>query len=701
MPNYNLSNAGRVNLPHDARSGEHFSYDRGEYVQSASIDPYAGGTYNDKPIWTADQAGAYLNRTGYDWYTDNGGVLDDGVLNFAFFNSQDDFIGTGYINDSFTVAFSEYFDFQAMTPEQRDAARLTLGLWDDLVNISFVETDDVVAADIRYGNTDTGTASQAYAYLPFGSVYDDPEGGWSNLNDLGGDVWVNYTLASNFSPLDSSYYGNFTLLHETGHALGLSHPGNYNASDDDDGDGVPDPITYANDAEYAQDSQQYTIMSYFDAYETGAQYIDWTLMNFAYAATPMVHDIAAIQAIYGADTNTRLGDTVYGFDSTADRDIYDFEINSRPILTIYDAGGNDTINFSGWDTDSIINLNEGQYSSGGGTEEFLSLEEINANRAELGFAARTQATYDLYNQLFRDPQGLTNGLFHDNIAIAYGVTVENAVGGGGDDLIVANNVANRIEGGAGSDTVSYETATSGVIVYMGTSFTAFGGAAGDKLISIENLVGSAHNDIIVGDWRDNVIDGGTGGRDVLIGGGGDDTISYANATSGVGINLARSQGSNGAAGDTIWGFTHAVGSDFNDTLTGNRDHNMLSGGAGDDILDGDKGNDTLNGGLGADRMTGGNGRDTFVFDAIDTARDVITDFKVKQDVIDLSGIDAIDGTFDDDAFSFLGSAAFSNVAGQLRFANGILEGDVNGDGVADFSIQLQGRVNLSIGDLIL
>lgn len=700
MPAHNLSslsNAGKVKLPHDARSGEHYNVDRGEYVQSISIDPYAGGTYNNKPIWTPDEAGAYLNRTGYDWYTNNGDVLDDGILNFAFFNTQEDFFETGYINDTFTQAFSEYFDFQAMTPAQREAARLTLGLWDDLVSISFVETESIGDADIRYGNTDTGSASQAYAYLPFGTIYDDPEGGWSNLGDLGGDVWINKLLPNNFSPLGSSYYAHFTLLHETGHALGLSHPGNYNASDDDDGDGVPDPITYANDAEYAQDSQQYTIMSYFDGYETGAQYIDWTLMNFAYSSTPMVHDIAAIQAIYGADQTTRLGDTVYGFGSTADRDVYDFDINTRPILTIYDAGGNDTINFSGWDTDSVINLNAGMYSSGGGTEEFLSLEEINANRAALGFAARTQATYDLYNELFRDPQGLTNGLFKDNIAIAYGVTVENAVGGGGDDLIVANNVANRIEGGAGSDTVSYETATRGVIVNLGTVGGTSGGAAGDKLISIENLVGSAHNDIINGTRGANVIDGGSGGRDILIGGGGDDTISYAHATAGVSIDLDRSR----AADDIISGFTHAVGSEFNDTITGNRDHNELSGGAGDDRIDGGKGNDVLNGGLGADTLTGDNGKDVFVFDSIDTARDVITDFKTKQDTIDLSGIDAIDGSFDDDAFAFIGSSAFSNVAGQLRFAGGILEGDVDGDGVADFSIQLQGRANLAIGDLIL
>ncbi len=700
MPEATLTDAGFLTLPHEARSGDK-GLDRGEFVESASVDPHAGQTYLNKPIWTPDEAAANLNRTGYDWYTNNYGVLDDGVLNFAFYNSRADLFQTGYINDAGTSAFSEYFSFLAFTPAQRDAAREALGLWDDLVSISFVETTDIAAADIRYGNANTGSSSQAYAYLPFGTIYDDPEGGWSNLQDLGGDVWVNRTLANNFSPLGPSYYGAFTLLHETGHALGLSHPGDYNASDDSDGDGVPDPITYGNDAYYAQDSQQYTIMSYFDGYETGAQYIDWTLMNFAYASTPMVHDIAAIQAMYGADPNTRTGDTVYGFNSTADRAVFDFSVNTRPILNIYDAGGNDTIDFSGWNTDSVIDLNAGAYSSGGGTQEFLTLEQINANRAALGLTARTQATYDLYNQLFRDPQGLTTGLFHDNIAIAYGVTIENAVGGGGDDLIVANNVANRIDGGAGSDTVSYATATSGVILYMGLSFTAFGGASGDRLISIENIIGSAHNDIIVGSFGDNVISGGSGGYDILVGGGGNDTISYAQATAGVTVDIHNNRTAGDARFDTIYGFNNIVGTDFADVLSGNDGNNRLSGGAGDDRIDGGKGNDIINGGLGADRLSGGRGNDTFVFDQIDSARDIITDFQSRYDKIDLSGLDAIAGTYADDAFSFIGSTAFSNVAGQLRYANGIIEGDVNGDGIADFSIQLQGNVNLNLADFIL
>jgi hypothetical protein len=706
--------------------------ERGDRIgtEGFSLDPFAGGTYGDKPIWDLTQISDNLNRTGWNWNTNNPGVISvtDRTINYGFWNTRADFLGTGYINDAQDTAFDEFFNFRAatatapggaMSEAQRAAVRATIVLWDDLINVNFVETS-VADADIRYGNTDTGGA-QAYAYLPFGTVFNDPagSGGFTNLEDVGGDVWVDYNVASNFNPLRTSYYSYVTLIHETGHALGLSHPGDYDALNDADGDGIPDPITYGNDAFYAQDSAQYTVMSYFDAYETGAQHIDWTLMNFAYGSTPGVHDIAAIQAIYGADPTTRTGDTVYGFNSTANRSVFDFTINTRPIVTIYDAGGNDTLDFSGWNTRSTIDLNAGGFSSGGGTEQFLTLAQINANRAAQGFAPRSQATYDLYNSLFRDPQGLTNGLFHDNIAIAYGVTIENARGGGGDDLIIANNVANRIEGGAGNDTVSYETATRGVIIYLSDNAFGLGGAWGDRLLSIESMIGSDYDDIIVGDGRDNTIDGGAGGRDILYGGRGNDTLSYASSETGVTLNLQNGRTGGGSAGDIYYEFENIRGSAFDDTLDGDSGANKIWGGAGGDRIQGNSGNDDLygeagndtifggsgddriTGGAGADRMDGGSGNDTFIFTAIDSAIDVIVDFTRGRDRIDLSAIDAITGTTANDAFSFIGSSAFSNIAGQVRFAGDFVYGDVNGDGVADFTIQLTGVTVLGAADFVL
>jgi Ca2+-binding RTX toxin-like protein len=698
---------------------------------SFSLDPFAGDTYRDKPIWNLTEISANLNRTGWSWNLNNPGVLSatDRTINFGFWNSQDDFFGTGYFNEAEDTAFDEFFLFGgiytgdatrgAFSAAQRQAARETIVLWDDLINVHFTETS-VATADIRYGNTATGGA-QAYAYLPFGTIFNDPvgSGGFSRIDDIGGDVWVDYDVASNFFPLTTSYYSYVTLIHETGHALGLSHPGDYDALDDKDGDGVPDPITYTNDAFYAQDSNQYTVMSYFDGYETGQQEIDWSLLNFVYASTPLVHDIAAIQAIYGADPTTRTGDTVYGFNSTADRAVYNFSLNTRPILTIYDAGGNDTIDFSGWNTPSVINLNAGSFSSGGGTQEFLTLAQVNANRAALGFAPRTQATYDFYMSTFRDGLGLTDGLYHDNISIAYGVTIENARGGGGNDLIIANNAANRIDGGGGSDTVSYETAKSGVIIVISSDTYGLGAAWGDRLISIENITGTGSNDIIIGDSRDNIIDGGAGGHDILYGGRGNDTVSYASAIEAVTLNLGNGRTGGGSNGDVYYEFENIIGSAFGDTLDGDSGANKIRGGAGDDriqgnsgsddlfgedgndIISGGSGDDRLTGGLGADRLDGGSGNDVFVFTSTDKAVDVIADFTRGRDKIDLSAIDAIFGTAAEDAFKFIGSAAFGNVAGQLRYVGGVLYGDVDGDGLADLTIQLSGAPTLTPADLIL
>lgn len=732
-----------------------FRPDFGETFDASSLDPSAGGTANDKPIFDIGQVNDNLVRSGWDWYTNNGTVIDDGTLNFGFWNTRNDFFGTGYIDDAFTTAFSEFFNFGtganprgAFTSAQRVVARESIALWDDLVSISFQESS-VADADIRFGNTDTQGA-QAYAYLPFGDIFNDNvEGGFNNLEDLGGDVWIDYNVGSNFNPLVNSYYSVVTMIHEIGHAIGLSHPGDYDALDDNDGDGQPDPITYTNDAFYAQDSLQYTVMSYFDAYETGAQHIDWSLMNFAYAATPLVHDVSAIQAVYGVDTTTRTGDTVYGFNSTANRAAYDFTQNTRPIVTIWDAGGTDTLDFSGWNTNSIIDLNEGAFSSGGGVANLLSLAEINANRAALGFAPRTQATYDFYLANFY----FGETLFRDNISIAYGAVIENAVGGGGDDSITGNSVANVLRGGAGNDvlnggaggdtldggtgndTASYMRITTannevpsnrafgfeqGVVIQLGLDVFGGGAASGDRLISIENIIGTGGNDVISGDSRDNVIDGGTGGRDLLNGGAGNDTLSYANAVveDGVVINLLNNRTGGDATGDIISGFENLIGSSGDDTLTGSSQVNRIDGGAGDDRVDGGAGNDDLsggagddfvlggtgndriNGGLGSDRLQGGSGNNVFVFDAIDPeAIDQILDYQRGRDRIDLSGIDANASTTANDAFVFIGSAAFGNVAGQLRFADNILSGDVNGDGVADFSIQI--NQPLFVADVVL
>jgi len=688
------------------------SGDRGELIgtEGFSLDPFAGSSYLGKDILGVDDIADNLVRSGSNWANGrNYGVLNDGVLNFGFWNNIQEIQNSYYVSDNGAFAFSEAnpATFSAFTNAQRVVAREAMGLWDDLISISFRETRSGVA-DVTFGNTSAGTNVQAYAYLPFGDVYDDyyAQFGWetSQIGRVGGDVWIGGDVSSNFSPLQNSYYSVITQIHEIGHAIGLSHPGDYNASDDNDGIPGPDPITYTNDAYFAQDSLQYSVMSYFDAYETGAQHIDWSLTNFAYSATPLVHDIAAVQQLYGVDTTTRTGDTVYGFNSTANRTAYDFTQNTRPIVTVWDAGGTDTIDFSGWNTPSTIDLNEGAFSSGGGIEEFLTLEEVNANRAALGFAPRSQATFNFYEGL-KAQFGLTSGLFTDNVSIAYGAVIENAIGGGGNDLLIANNVANVLTGNGGIDLVSYQSATAGVVASLATNTGTAGAAAGDSYIGIEGLIGSEYADQLFGNGSDNYFQG-LGGVDTIDGGGGSDTLTFRYARAGVSVSLAGA----GLGGDTLTSIENLEGSDYDDTLGGNAGANVITGGKGidtlfyagataavtvnlatggtggwaagdtyvgienvtgtayNDVITGDGADNVLIGGLGGDTLNGGGGIDTVSY--VDSVSGVTVNLGTGQGTGGSAAKDRYTGVENVIGSSFVDVLTGGNDANQLAGGEG-------------------------------
>ena len=223
-----------------------------------------------------------------------------------------------------------------------------------------------------------------------------------------------------------------------------------------------------------------------------------------------------------------------------------------------------------------------------------------------------------------------------------------------------------------------------------------GGAGSDTLI------GGAGDDMLMGGLGSDILDG-RDGNDTLIGGQGDDTYYVNNAgdtvteLSGGDTDIVYTTLSNYTLGAYVENLTHTGAEAF--TGTGNDLNNILTGGTGRDTLDGGAGNDILIGGAAADILTGGAGHDTFVFASVaDThspggTNDRITDFStIDLDKIDLSKIDANSGTTAMDAFTFIGTAAFTDQAGQLRYENDgtttHVMADVNGDGVADMTIAL-------------
>ncbi len=222
------------------------------------------------------------------------------------------------------------------------------------------------------------------------------------------------------------------------------------------------------------------------------------------------------------------------------------------------------------------------------------------------------------------------------------------------------------------------------------------------------------HEVIRGNDSANRLYGGTG-DDSIFGNGGNDTLSGGSGKDRIDGGKGNDVQDGGSGNDKLWGREgndRLIGGTGNDGLEGNSGKDTLRGGDGHDRMKGDSGVDTLEGGKGADRLLGGDQADTFVFRArsdstVDSAgRDKIGDFSRSEgDKLGLSGIDAKTAAKGNNAFSFIGDDAFDKHAGELRYAhkngNTLVQGDVNGDGKADFAFVLEGTIGLKASDFIL
>lgn len=391
-------------------------------------------------------------------------------------------------------------------------------------------------ATMLFGAYSAADGAGAYAYYP-GSG-----GGDTAASANAGDVWLNNNSYGSGSYAFGSFNA-FAMLHEIGHAIGLAHPGDYNA-------GPNTNITYANSAQFIEDSHQYTIMSYFDETNTGVS------AGLGYPDTFMLYDFMAIHELYGADATYNAGNTVYGFNASDAASVYDFTVNTTPFMTVYDGQGTDTIDLSGYTMGQWLSLEEGVFSNVGG--------------------------------------------YVGNFSIAYGAVIENAVGGTGDDSIMGNEAGNLIDGGAGADSISGGEGDD--LILGGTQFDTLDGGGGNDSIDggmgNDKIYGGGASDRLSGGNGNDTIEGGLG-NDLLVGGRGEDFLDGGNRQD-------RLVG--GSEDDTLFG------GNGNDVLRGGTDNDYLDGGAGNDGLIGGAGFDTLIGGEGNDTLIGAFNADQFIFE---------------------------------------------------------------------------------------
>ncbi len=520
---------------------------------------------------------------------------------------------------------------------------------DDVADISFTRNGTGTTGPSAFSNAadillvtnpnNTGfTAGQAFfSFYP-------------GINDqlaehLNADIWI----TSNTDYTEDDDFGMSLILHEIGHALGLSHPSNYSGT-----------ISYANSAEYFQDSLQYTVMSYFSETNTGANFLGQDATNL------MLHDIAALQRLYGENTTIRTGDTVYGFNSNTGNASWELsDTNDSIIAAVWDAGGIDTLDVSGFSFDADIDLREEAFSSFGGMTWNFSIARGTVIENAIGGTGDDSL-------LGNDAANALNGLAGTDIlngaagddALTGGLGNDTLIGGAGTDTIfyagnstdytiadIGNGqftVTHNNSGAEGVDTVesvefiryadgifTFEvpsaggpiTLTAGDDTYTATAAAdTIYGLGGNDLISGNDgndmIYGGDGNDNLRGDAGDDYLDGGFGvdflrggvGADALNGGAGQDWADYSTSSLGVSVDLALGTGSGGdAQGDSYQLIERVLGSSKNDTIVGDSGVNYLRGLNGDDVITGGAGNDYLQGDAGADTLDGGAGTNDWAY----------------------------------------------------------------------------------------
>lgn len=347
--------------------------------------------------------------SGYEW--------QGATLTYAFPDAPGDYLYGPEKNNSFSSVNLQIADAARRVLDQSfgTAADDSFSL-EGFTNITVSEGSHT-AADIRYAESRSANPT-AYAYYPFQDAAVD--------KGVSGDIWFGKN-----SIYDTPVIGNYafaTILHETGHALGLKH-GHQAVGFD--------RIKTELNGKY--DSLEYSVMTYHSY--PGVKKPYYTNEQPGFPQTFMMADILALQHMYGADYTANTGDTVYSWSPTSGNTLIDGQIGIQPganriFATLWDGNGTDTYDLSLYSTRVVVDLRPGKYS-------IFSENQRADLGAHDGLPRAHLAHGNIYNAL----------LFGNNLASL----IENAIGGSGRDKLTGNAASNELTGNAGNDTFVFRT----------------------------------------------------------------------------------------------------------------------------------------------------------------------------------------------------------------------------------------------------
>jgi len=463
----------------------------------------------------------------------------DGILGGSMWNVPDGGTITWEVQDSNSFSWGDYLT-------EFDNLAVIMAEFDQIIDAEFQylgwltspESESTADITVTFENFSTlGLSENIAGFARFPGTVNE---GTVKLN-------LESTVLEKFVPGQSGYH---TVIHEIGHALGLSHPH----------DGGPwNWPSFSDLGISALDSMYTTVMSY------EPPVYSW---SYGWATTPMIWDAYALQAMYGMETQTRSGDQVY------------YLLDDNTANAIWDSGGNDTISAEQSINANVIDLRQGYFS---------------------GYSS--DVTGITFNTLIENAIGSSQS---DTII---GNNLDNIIlGKSGNDVIFGEDGNDSIDGGEGRDISNYSGSTSPVVVNL-LDGTATSGIYVDTLVNIETIVGSDYADTLLGDSGANRLTGGKGndlvfgdagsdiiygddGSDIIDGGTGTDILSYLSIASAVSIDLSSGKAINGDYTDLISNIEWILGSTHSDTIIGDLESNKIEGSSGDDTIDGGAGTDT-------------------------------------------------------------------------------------------------------------